>query len=255
MYACSGWGITGTGPGGVMVSLGLEQVVSNPVLVTQFYNYWALLTLLVIAVSAGQRDSKFVTVLLPLWAAFEMYVGWLKYPDSATGFGIIVVCAALSIMMYMVETRHERFGIAGPGNMVVKIFTFLILLQCVVVFFNTSAIFPSDTPQLSASNNQYAAIDLGSQMGKISDSGGILETAVDTVSATVQLAISALILILKCLLSIALFSVVLSQVFPWIVQAGPIGAAFLILMQFAIWLMYVLFIYQVFYRPGPDAGY
>ena len=68
------------------------------------------------------------------------------------------------------------------------------------------------------------------------------------------MAMASIRLLGECLLAIALFSVVLSQVFPWIVQAGAIGVAFLVVIQVAIWLMYVLFMVQTFYRPGPGSG-
>jgi hypothetical protein len=255
IYTEAGMGMTMLGPEGVLISLGIGLIVTNLQMVTALYNYWSIITIMIIGASAGQFDSKYINLLMPLWAGFCMLAGWLKYPDQGVGFGILVVCAMLAIMIYMVEKRHERFGIAGPGNMIVKIFTFLIVLQCVVVFFNASAIFPSDVPNLAASNNQYANIDLSSQITQVSSTGGLTATIMNVASITLQIAVSALLLMLKCLVSIALFAVVLAQVFPWIVQAGAIGAAFLIVIQFAIWTMYVLFVFYAFYRPGPDPGW
>jgi hypothetical protein len=196
-----------------------------------------------------------MSVLMPIWAGFCMFAGWLKYPNPGMGFGILVVCTALAIMTFMQERVHERFGIAGPGNKVIKIFMFLIILQCVVVFINSSAIFPSETPALSASNTQYSNIDLSANIGSVSATGGMTAQIVDIASIALQTAYSSLLLMIKCLISIAAFSVIVSQVFPWIAQAGPAGVAFLVVMQFAIWAMYLLFIFTVFYRPGPDPGW
>ena len=80
-------------------------------------------------------------------------------------------------------------------------------------------------------------------------------SVVDTVTVALQIGISALLVLGKCLLSIAAFSVILSQVFPWITQAGAIGVAFLVAIQFAIWTMYLLFIFTLFYKPAPDPGW
>jgi hypothetical protein len=159
-------------------------------------------------------------------------------------------------MTYMQETVHERFGIAGPGNRVVKIFMFLIILQCVVVFVNQSAIFPAENLPVAPSNSQqYANIDLNTDMQQVNSAGGITKSVVDLPSIAVQTAISSGILLIKCLISIAMFSLIISQVFPWIVMAGPIGLGFLVVMQFAIWGMYLLFIFTLFYKPSLDPGW
>jgi hypothetical protein len=255
VYAAAGMGATFGGPAGVLISLGVENVLSNLTQIVFIYNIFSMFTLFVLAIASSQRDTKFMSIIIPLWAGLCMLAGWLKYPNQGTGFGILVVCAMIAIMTYMQETVHERFGIAGPGNKIIKIFTFLIILQCTVVFVNSAQIFPSDVQTLAASNSQYSNIDLTTEMGNLSNSGGILGAIVDIATQSLQIAIAALLLMLKCLLSIALFSVVLSQVFPWILQAGAIGVAFLILMQFAIWTMYVIFIFSTFYRPGPDPGW
>jgi hypothetical protein len=254
-YALAGMGATFGGPGGVLIPLGIENVISNLTLITQYYNYFSLFTIMILGLVAGQRDTKFISILMPIWAGFCMFAGWLRYPNMGTGFGILVVCAAIAIMTYMQETVHERFGIAGPGNKIVKIFMFLIILQCVVVFVNSAAIFPVASP-LAPGSAQYSNIDLTSQFTSINGVGGVSETSVvDIVSITLQIAISALFLFLKCVLSIAAFSVIIAQVFPWIVMAGATGIAFLVLIQFAIWAMYLLFIFTLFYKPSLDPGW
>jgi hypothetical protein len=257
-FAAAGMGATFGGPAGVLISLGIENVISNLTLITQYYNYFSLFTLLILGLVAGQRDARFVSVLMPIWAGFCMLAGWLRYPDMGIGFGILVVCTAIAIMTYMQETVHERFGIAGPGNKIIKIFMFLIILQCVVVFVNSAAIFPAvgtTAPSITSGSAQYTNIQLQSQFTQINGVGGLTASVVDIVTTSLQIAVSALFLVIKCLISIAAFAVILSQVFPWIMQAGAIGVAFLVVMQFAIWTMYLLFIFTLFYKPSPDPGW
>jgi hypothetical protein len=255
VYELLGTGATFAGPAGVLIPLGIEQVLSNLTAITATYNMFAIFILLILSIVASQRDARFMALLIPIWAGFCMWAGWLHFVDQGTGYGILVVSAMIATMTYMQETVHERFGIAGPGNRIVKIFMFLIVLQCVVVFVNSSSIFPSDTQPIAQSNSQYTNIDLTKEITSTSGSGGLLNQIVDIISATTQIAVSALVLMAKCLISIGLFAVVLAQVFPWIGNAGVIGVAFLVVMQFAIWAMYVMFIVQVFYRPGPDPGW
>ena len=114
VFAAAGWGATFGGPDGVRLSFDLANVLSNPTQITFIYNMFALFIIFILAIAASQRDTKFMGLLIPLWAGFCMYAGWLKYPDQGVGFGILVVCVMLAIMTYMQETVHERFGIAGP---------------------------------------------------------------------------------------------------------------------------------------------
>jgi hypothetical protein len=65
------------------------------------------------------------------------------------------------------------------------------------------------------------------------------------------MAYSAFLLLIKVVMSIAIFSVVLAGIFPWI-AATPIGIAFLMILQFTIWFMYLLFIFTLAYKPSPD---
>lgn len=252
-------GTTLNGPGGILFSLGIEVISQmgfiSPQMVTFYYNIFSIFIMMLIAISASQRDLKFMNILLPIWAGFCLLAGWLVYPDPATGYAIIVVACMVSIGNYMTETLHEKNGIAGPGNKVVLMFKFLVILQCVVVFVNSAAIFPSDVTQLAPSNPSYANIDLYSNMAGIGSSGGLTAQIMDIATIAAQVAASVLLLVLKCLISLAVFSLVLAQVFPWIVQAGAVGVAFLVVLQFAIWTMYLMFVFTIFYRPSPDPGY
>ena len=261
-FAAAGQGATFMGPAGVLVSLGVETIVTNPILVQQIYNYCALIPLFILAISASQRDARFVGILIPIWGGISMFFGWLQAPDvsgpgsgTATSFALLVVLTMLGIMMYMQETVHERFGIAGPGNKVIKIFVFMIILQCGVVFLNSSAIFPPTTQPITVTDQQYTNIKLSDEVAHVSGSGGIFAGIVDIVSLGAQIAYSSLLLLLKLLTAIGFFAYVLAQVFPWIVQAGTIGLAFLVVLQFAIWTMYLIFIFTLFYKPGPDPGW
>ena len=254
--ASAGMGLTMSGPEGVLIPLGLVHVTPSLTLIVQIYNFFSIFITMLLAVSASQRDTRFISILMPIWAGFCMLAGWLKYPNMGTGFGILVVCTIIAIMTYMQETRHERFGIAGPGNNIVKIFMFLIILQCVVVFVNSASIFPDMAAPIATTTTQYANIQQESNFDNINGAGGLTNVSiVDIITMGTQMVWSMLKLLLECLVSIALFSVILVQVFPWILQAGAIGAAVLVVIQFAIWGMYLLFMFALFYKPSPDPGW
>lgn len=254
-FLAAGAGLTMAGPAGVLIPLGIETVVSNPSLVTLYYNYFALFGIFLLGIMASQRDSKFISFILPVWGGVCVFAGWLKFPDAGAGFSILVVLVVLSIINYMQDTRHERFGIAGPGSIIIKLFTFMIILQCVVVFVNSSSIFPTGTQPIAQSDQKYANIDLQQNVGQISGTGGLYSVVQNIVTIATEIGISSLVLLGECAVSVGAFSFVLSQIFPWILQAGAIGAAFLVILQFAIWTLYVLFWFTMTYRPSPDPGF
>lgn len=248
-------GLTMAGPAGVLIPLGIERVVSNSTQVTLYYNWFSLALLSLLAFMSGYRDSRFMAILLPVWASVSVFSGWLKFQNQASGFAIIVVMCILAGINYMQEVRHEKFGIAGPGNIIMKLFMFMIILQCTVAFVNSSSIFPLDTQPVAATNTQYTNIDLSTNMANINGSGGLFAAIQDIVTILTQISVSTLFMVGKALLSIAAFAVVLAQVYPWITAAGAVGYGFLIILQFAIWALYYQFWFQLAYRPGIDPGW
>jgi hypothetical protein len=161
-------------------------------------------------------------------------------------------------MTYMQDTVHERFGIAGPGNKIIRITVFLMVLQCVVAFVNPgtgfAGILPENT-QIAASNQVYGNVNLNAEMSNINSAGGLTAQGVDILSIATQMAYSIFLLLMKVLISLAAFSLVLNGIFPWIAAAGPIGVGFLMAIQFIIWFMYLLFIFTLAYKPSPDPGW
>jgi hypothetical protein len=261
----SGLGLTMAGPGGVLFSLGIETLgVLSSTQIWNIYNWAAVLLICITAVSASMLDKKAMIIITPIVAGFTMWAGWLNFNNSpnpsasmATEFGILIICVVIGIVQYMTEVQHERFGIAGPGNKVVKLFWFLIILQAVVGMVNQSSIFPSDVQPLSTTNSnpEYRNINLNTEMTEINSAGGLTAAVVDIVSIAGQLAASILLLLLKMIISLAAFSVIMYGVFPWFAQAGVAGVLILGIIQLGIWLMYVMFIFTIYYKPSPDPGY
>ena len=105
----------------------------------------------------------------------------------------------------------------------------------------------------SAVSNQYTNVDLTSQVTSITSTGGILENIVSDVMILTQMAFSGLRAFLSIMLSIALFSLTLTQIFPFI-TTSPLAVALLAVFQIAIWLLYAKFIMDLFYKPSPGTS-
>ena len=257
VYTAIGTGMTMGGPANVLIPLGIEYIPGLSLSqIALYYNWFAIGIIFFLAFISGYRDSRFIAFIMPIWAGVSVFAGWLTFPNPGTGYALLVFMAVLATINYMQEVRHERFGVAGPGNIIIKLWMFMIILQCVVVFTNNAGIFPADTQPIAAGDNQYTNIDLQSNMNAITNSGGLFAKFMDIVSIAAQIAYSVLIMLANALFSIGLFSVVLVQVYPWILTANTLlGVSFLVVLQFAIWMLYVQFWFTLTYRPGPEPGW
>jgi hypothetical protein len=55
------------------------------------------------------------------------------------------------------------------------------------------------------------------------------------------------------MLSIALFSLTITQIFPMI-TTSPMAMGLLVVFQIGIWLLYAKFIMDLFYKPAPGTS-
>jgi hypothetical protein len=234
--------VTAKGASGVLIPLGLENVFQLSTAIV-LYMWLSLIILFLIAASASQRNASFFGVLLPVIATFEVWSGWLQFPNPATGWGIVIVVTILAVALYMKDRLHATFGVAGPGSMVMNILMFIIILQTVVGFVNGIGIFDTN---VAATPTQYQNVDLKTSIPGINNTGGFLDQAWSTLTLLTEATISAIRLLLSIAEAIVLFSVVLAGTFPFLVN--PAGIAALAALQVGIYYIYVIW-YVNFIRP------
>lgn len=228
-----------------LVSLGIERVVS----VTQatvYYNWISIGILFSIGAMASMRTTRFFAILVPIFAALLVFFQWLNGPNAVQTWAIIVVTAVLAAAIYMKGSLHERFGMAGPGSMVFNVLFYILILQSVVGFVNATAIW-----DYNAAYNQfdkYSSIDVTSQVTTIGQQGGGLDTISQVGAILTDMTIGAIRMFISMVASIAVFSVVLGIVFPWIPGSGPIGIALLALLQLGVYIIYYM-AYLRFVKP------
>jgi hypothetical protein len=244
-------GVTAKGPYGLLVALGIEQVIplSSALM---FYN-WIAIALLFFAMSmASQRNMRFFVIIVPLMAAMFGYFGWLNDASNpAKVWGIIITSGLLGAAIYMKDTNKEKWGSGGPGLTLLNFVFYIILLQSCVGVINTSAIWEHNT---AVTPSQYQNVDLSAQMTGISNTGGLMGDAISTAVALIEVGIMVLKMILSIIASIAAFSVVLVLIFPWL-SGSTLVLAVLGAAQVIVWLLYAWFFFQIIYKPMPDGGY
>ena len=206
----------------------------------------ALAILFLIAASASQKNASFFGVMLPAAAAFEVWVGWLQFPNPATGWGIVVFVTILAVGLYMKDRLHATFGVAGPGSLTMTIILFIIILQCVVGFTNGLGIFDAQG-NVAGTPTEYQNVDLSTAIPTVNNTGGFLDQLWSTLTLMTEVTVATIRLLLNVAAALACFSIVLGGVFPFI-GATTAGVAFLVVLQVAIYYMYVVW-FTNFIRP------
>lgn len=234
-----GAGVTMKGPNGVLVDMGLPS--------TGWYQWISMCCLFMLASLASQRTKQYWALLIPIFAAIFLWFGW--FTGKSTLAGIVILCAVLGAIIYMKSSLREKFGIGGPGTMLLNIIVYLMILQACVGFINGLEIWSDAgmTNQAVTPTNAYMNIEL-TTISNLQDAAGLTGDIIATATIFVDMALTALGIFGFMLFSLITIYPTIQLLFPWMLQSAQTIALFA-LIQIGIWIMYVLFIYQTWYKP------
>ncbi len=232
--------VTGKGPNGVMVDLGLPSL--------NWYRWVSVCILFMMGAMASQRTKQFWALLIPIFAALFLWFGWFTGTSSTAG--IITLCVVLGAIVYMKSSLREKFGVGGPGTMLLNIVIYLLILQACVGFINglnvwTDAGFGN---QATAVVNQWSNIEI-SDISDLQSTGGWGLTALATAEFFADMLLSAAIVFINILFSIVTIYPTVQLLFPWMLTS-PQTIAFLALLQLGIWILYAKFMFDYFAKPS-----
>jgi len=245
----------------VRVSLGLENIPGILLATaTSYYNWISIGFLFLIGSMSSKRMTRFFAILVPVFAALFVWFGWLQAPNEVATWGIIIMAGIIGVVTYMKGSLRENFGGGGPGNLIINIVFYLIILQTCVGLVNATGVWTNPATNLS---NNFAATptdyqvnspnaDLKTIVPTVSNSGGLLEGAAGLLTILGQLALSCILMLVQIVISIAAFSVIINTIFPFIAQTS-LGLFMLAAIQIGIWFAYVLFFVNIMAKPYPDA--
>jgi hypothetical protein len=254
---------------GLSVSLGIEQFVT-PVDAAFLYNLLSVAIIMFIAAMSGPRSEAAFTIIVPIFAGMMEWFGWLTITDPVTRLpsasatnGLVlltVTMAVFGVFMYMNEQNKQNYGTLGPGSKLFNVAFFLLMFTAAITLTSGFSIFPAGNPQpipgacaIGFTCDQYNNIDFNSNIGSISNSGGLLEGAASAVAALPAAIVSILILILKIIIGVIAFPLVLNEIvgglYPGI-QSNAAYAAFLIFMELGILLIYAQGFFELIYKPS-----
>jgi hypothetical protein len=246
----------------VLVSLGIENLPNMTLTkASSLYNWIAIGFIFLIGSMSSKRMTRFFAILIPIFASLFVYFGWLQASNPAQTYAVIIICAIMGVVTYMKGSLRENFGGGGPGNLIINIVFYLIILQTCVGLVNATGVWqhgnqtnyaPTPTDyQMNAPN-----ADLTQTVPTISNSGGLLQSVTGTASILAQLAISCVKMLMDIVVSIAAFSITINNIFPFITApdgGGMLGVFMLAALQVGIWFAYVLFFVNLMAKPFPDS--
>lgn len=238
------------------VSLGIENAPGMTAeKATAYYNWISMGFIFLIGAMSSKKMTRFFAILIPVFAGIFVYIHWLNGPDPVQTYGVIIMCGIMGVVTYMKGSLRENFGGGGPGNLIINLVFYLIILQACVGMVNSTGIWVHNENTNYAPNqtSQFAAnADLTQSVTKTSNSGGLLEEIWGTGSILLSLAGSGILMLINVVISIAAFYITISTIFPFITQT-PSGTALLVVMQLGIWAAYVLFWINIMGKTYPDA--
>jgi hypothetical protein len=270
------------GPLGLVVDLGIENVPGVTVQMAYFYYRWICFALIMwVALTADKRSSTVFCVLATGIAAMTAYFGWftVTYSDGVTlnpagPWGLIILCALLTVASYMTETKRVNFGISGAGDPIINLFTFFIIFQGVIGLLNGAAIFPAGTPGIpntpqvctataAVGTNNFGNNNFGNcqvngaaqlqSMQTNTQTQSILGGVFDALTTAALMSWNAILLVIQIACSLAFVGGVILASYPWIATSGS-AMALLGLFQFGIWMLYILMLFRWIGKSMPGEG-
>ncbi len=247
-------------PLGMLIPLGIENFVSATDAI-MYYNYISMALLLIIAAFSGQSNESRFMVAIPLFAALEVFIGWLQAPDPTAYWGMIVGCLLLASLMYMNDMNHEKYGLPGPGTKVLTIAIMIIVFEASVVLMSDAAFNPF--PEVGGMNSQKSLtcdgygyscdsngnIDLRSSVTTVNTVGGTGVDAISVITWAAGVAIAMIKFIILVVGAVLLFSGVMVATYPAL-AASPFALLILGIMQIVIWVIYMMAFFNWGYKPS-----
>jgi hypothetical protein len=261
----SGGGATLSGPLNLLVDLGIDKIPGITTDMARVYYRWICFVLVMwVALSADRRSSTMFCVLAVAISAITAWFGWFTVTDPVSGainpagpWGLIILCAVLTVVAYMTESKRINFGISGAGDPLINLFVFFILFSGTIGLLNGGILWPQGTviatPTL-CQDNQYGncmpdGVSKLTGLNTNTQTKTILDNAFDFIIGVPALVWNTVLLIVQIAVSIAFVGAIILQTYPWI-KDSPGAMILLGLLQMGIWIVYSLTLARWFGKVG-----
>jgi hypothetical protein len=234
--------VTTKGAYDILVSLGIEYILP---LTTAYWWYNLISIGLLIGVTsiASKRNTGSVALLIPVIVGMCIYFGWLHSPTATITYGMLCFSAIIAAAIYMNDSLHMNFGIPGPGSKFLNIVFYMIILQAIVGFVNTGAIWGENN--VGTTTSAYSNVDLQKEVTSMSNSGGLLNDALSFGSALLDIAMATIRVFISVVVSVFLFGVAILLIFPFL--NTPLVVAFLAVITVVLDYLFIKYMADAFY--------
>jgi hypothetical protein len=249
---------------GVLIPLGFDSYVSADTAI-YLYNLISIALIMFIAGFSSQKSEAAFCVITPLMAGMFIFFGWFRTTNPAEQSGLIVltiICGLLGIFIYMNEQNRVNYGSGGPGSKLINVALMLALFTASFTLVSDFNILPDGNPMPPAGTcvagmpcDAYSNIDFTTTSAQFQNNGGLGGDIISSATGLASAIPNLLIMIMKMLVGIFLFSVVLNSIigglYPGIVTNG-MYVLFLSVMNIVILAIYALGVLEL-YRGSPGS--
>ena len=250
--------ILGTNANGLLIDLKLNDFMSASDALL-YYNYISLLTIMIWAGFASSANEGRYLFSTPLFAAFFVWIGWLRAPTPSAYWGSILCCMFLGAIMYINDQNRQQHGIAGPGSKLIGIAVFIMCFTACFGFIQSSNIIPLALHSGSTQNvlcgtayqcDEGGNIVLGASVTSVTKSGIDIY---GTLTWLGEMAVYTLLTIGTIIGSVLFFSVVFFAAYPQFLDSTQVIALMGVL-NVAMWVLYALAYFQWTAKPMSGTG-
>src|SRR5271157_614988 len=254
-----------SGANGILVPLGFENFMSLAQ-AQMFYNYIAVIFLLLVAATTGSREEAAHCVFIPILAGMEALFGWLVFPNQLNAIACLIIAGFFGVCIYMNEQNRDKNGISGPGSKYLNIMMFIIIFQVclgvtpVLGIFNpqvTSApVYSQPYCPPSATCGAYSNIQFQSSTTTVQNAGGlgvvtsVLYGLTNAFIGMITFVVNAFIGVMT---SASTITNIIESVWPG-VTATPIYLAFWAALSVVFWATDVIFLINAYLKMFPNEG-
>ena len=254
-----------SGPTGILVPLGFENFMDITT-AQMYYNYVAVILLLLVAATTGSRGEAAYCVFIPIFAGMEYMFGWLSFSNQLNALACLIIAGLFGVIIYANEQNKQINGIAGPGSKYINIMMFIILFQVCLGLTPALGIFSTDVTSApiynqsycppSATCTQYSNIQFQTSSTTVQNAGALGDVASVLYGLTTAF-IGMLNFLVNAFISVINSAAVITNVIQGIwpgVTDTPAYIAVWGAISVTFWAVDVLFLTNAYLKMSPSEG-
>lgn len=268
----AGSSLTLAGQMGLLVDLGFENWPGVTLVWARMCYRWIAFALVMgIGLWVDSKDTAHFGVFATAMAALTAWFGWFTTPLLVNGvdtglinptstWGLIILCAVLSVAIYITDSKQKQFGTNSFNDPVIAIISYLMFMQITIaliagtgIYTTTGDVSTIPTPTVCGGTTYTnCMIDGSSQLTNMADNsaiGGVVNSPFNLIATTLTSGWSALLGVFQLVLALVTFPSAIQTIFPWI-ASSPSAVILLGMIGTGIWILEILMVARILFKPS-----